>query len=436
MKYLALLKDSFREAVDSRVLWVTIVLSCAIAFAVGSISFRPLPASEALQNIITRFTTVYQDGARSLRKENFFVVYELRELQQLNDAELPYAGDYRFKLAVHDNNFRNAVVYWSTFQESDHSSQNDISIVTDTLMEKFIQSQFALHGDVETTSLRRLNSTPSKTIIFEVQTRGTRSGSSWPHEIYVFFGACALPVQMSPAVVVYWVEDNLVNGVGAWVGILVGVVITSFFIPHMLRQGRIDLLLAKPIHRTTLLVYKYVGGLTFIFVNASIAVLGVWLAVGLRSGIWYPGFLATILVLTFFFAILYTISTLFGVLTRSPTIAIVMTCLVWLLLWGVGMANAAVGRSLSDQHLPVTLQLPESIRLPIGVAHFLLPRTKDLDTLTTQLLSQGLLTEGDLRYFNFAQTASTTWAESFIVSIAFIAAMLGLSCWRFANYEG
>src|SRR5262249_46089523 len=109
-----------------------------------------------------------------------------------------------------------------------------------------------------------------------------------------------------------------------------------FFIPNMLRKGTVDLLLVKPIHRSSLLLYKYVGGLTFIFLNTVLAITGVWLALGLRSGFWSPGFLLVILVITFFFAILYAVSTLFGVLTQSPITAIVVTVLTLIILLAVG----------------------------------------------------------------------------------------------------
>ena len=60
------------------------------------------------------------------------------------------------------------------------------------------------------------------------------------------------------------------------VPLLYGVIITGFFIPNMLRKGTLDLLLVKPISRWTLLLYKYVGGLSFIFLNAAVAVIGIW----------------------------------------------------------------------------------------------------------------------------------------------------------------
>src|SRR5205085_1146531 len=140
-----------------------------------------------------------------------------------------------------------------------------------------------------------------------------------------------------PGELIYVVENYIINNIGAFIALMMGIVITAFFIPNMLRKGTVDMLVSKPIHRPVLLIYKYIGGMTFMFLNAVVAVGGIWLVVGLRSGIWTNGFLGTILTLTFFFAILYSISTLFGVLTRSSIVAILVTVLSWFTFWVSGL---------------------------------------------------------------------------------------------------
>src|SRR5204863_726439 len=117
--------------------------------------------------------------------------------------------------------------------------------------------------------------------------------------------------------------------IGSLVTLLASIIITSFFIPNMLRKGTVDLLIVKPIHRWVLLVYKYVGGLTFVLLNTAVALGGIWLALGLRSGIWANTFLLMIFVYTFFFAILYAVSTLVAVMTRSAIATILLTCAAW-----------------------------------------------------------------------------------------------------------
>src|SRR5205807_6715264 len=137
----------------------------------------------------------------------------------------------------------------------------------------------------------------------------------WPHQPSLFFGAVPLTsaAQFPLGLQIWFIEDRLVNAWGGWVAIIVSIVLTAFFIPNMLRKGTVDLLLVKPIHRSTLLVYKYIGGLVFMFLNTAFVVAGIWLILGLRTGIWGPGFLASTGVLTFQFALYDAISTLVDV---------------------------------------------------------------------------------------------------------------------------
>jgi ABC-type transport system involved in multi-copper enzyme maturation permease subunit len=198
----------------------------------------------------------------------------------------------------------------------------------------------------------------------------------------------------------------------------------------MLRKGTIDLLLAKPVHRTTLLIYKFIGGLSFMFVNTVFVVVGIWVAIGLRSGLWAPSFLLMIFIFTFQFAIFYAVSTLFGVLTRSPIVSILAACFTWavLFVFHVGYVFVEVTRPFKPYS--------EWVYTTADTLHFVLPRYKDLDTLSAKLLARDLLGADSMeRKLTDKMFASVKWGESLGVSIAFIAIMLGLSCWRFATKD-
>src|SRR5581483_11135960 len=120
---------------------------------------------------------------------------------------------------------------------------------------------------------------------FTVTTHGTTVDDAlgWRYEPKILF-AIPLPFfHTSVREMVYFVESTLVSGLGAWVAVLVGVVITASFVPTMLQKGAVELWLSKPIHRPVLLAYKYLGGLVFVFLLTAVTVLGVWAAIGLRS---------------------------------------------------------------------------------------------------------------------------------------------------------
>jgi ABC-type transport system involved in multi-copper enzyme maturation permease subunit len=431
MKYLAILKDSFREAIDAKILYVMVALSGVLIVLLASISFRPVALQEEVESVVQTLNWWARLQAREQAPR-----FELSEFAQLNDAAEPWLGDYRFVLSLHPP------------KEGLAKAQQ----MSSSLIKVIMRNQLPWLENLEVQE--GTPAPPGDVRRFVVTTHGTSISSrrGWSHEPSVGFGAVPLPfMRSSLGYCIYWIENWLVNAFGAWIAILIGIVITAFFVPNMLRKGSVDLLLVKPIHRPTLLVLKYVGGLSFILINAAIVVLGIWVALGLRSGIWASGFLATIVVLTYFFAILYSVSTLFGVLTRSPIVAILMTCLVWLILWVVG-----IGYSLLDNIHQAKLQaaqtdrreavpagdsaagqvdLPEWVYVTVKAIHYVLPRTSDLDHLTTRLLSREVVSDAEIQARKIDTTQAITWGESLTVSGVFIAVMLGLACWRFSTKD-
>jgi ABC-type transport system involved in multi-copper enzyme maturation permease subunit len=261
----------------------------------------------------------------------------------------------------------------------------------------------------------------------------------WFHEPSLFFGAVPLRGVQSPLGLQLFFIARLVLYLGSWIAVLLGVVITSFFVPNMLQKGAIDLLLVKPIRRSLLLFFKYVGGLTFIFLANAFAILGVWLVLGLRSGIWANWMLLLIPILTFFFAILYSVSTLFAVLTRSTVTAILVTIGAWLMFFVVGAMNTvfeAFAREEVVQKKPVEERVfaDSTIGSIVGAIHRVLPRTSDLDELSMLLVFSDFMTGGYLAPEEIL-SGERNWWESFGVSTAFIIVMLGLACWRFARKD-
>ena len=463
MRYLAILKDSYREAIDTKVFYVMAGLSGVLILLVASISFRPVPADEALSSIVSRpeFQFIYADRGRSLMPEFVPLSYEIKDVKALTQASTPEAQDYRFMLVVHEmgpGSLARSVKVWSEppkkravgAQEGNAPAAEKPGVlgkeankqapasdqVPDNLVAEFLTSQFALVGNLDVTKVERAKAAAPADAppTFEIWTRGKTGVRGWLHDPALFFGALPMTfLRASLGASVYFIEDTLVNGLGAWIAILVGIVITAFFIPNMLRKGTVDLLLVKPIHRATLLVYKYVGGLAFIFLTSAITIVGIWLALGLRSGIWATGFLLTVFVLTFFFAILYSVSTLFGVLTRSAIVSILITCFVWFALWLVGTSYTTLAMFRSDPH--IGQEIPGWANTTVDTIHDVLPRTKDLDLLTTKLLSHEVLTESEIRRQKLDRLPDVTWGESLSVSGAFIAVMLGLASWRFVSKD-
>jgi hypothetical protein len=71
----------------------------------------------------------------------------------------------------------------------------------------------------------------------------------------------------------------------------------------------------------------------------------------------------------------------------------------------------------------------------VRAIHFVLPRTRDLDTLMTMNLERDLMVLPRNLGSQAVLSRTVSWGESLTVSGVFIAVMLGLSCWWFATRD-
>jgi ABC-type transport system involved in multi-copper enzyme maturation permease subunit len=437
MKYLALLRDSFRESLDNKMIYFTVGLSLVVVFIIASFDFRFMTAEDQAKGVVDSLNFFYW-SQEQLEQEKSKV--ELTECRQLNPEAEPWDGNYHIVITAH---------LAKTAAEGDKSK-----IYRDLGRELLRKDFWWMNKRV----IKEEVSKDNRTLRFIITSEGTKldSRKSWKHDPGALFGlirASSMPLfgslyfQSTLAYSVYWVEDAIVNNFGAWAIILIGIIITAFIVPNMMEKGSIDLLLVKPIARPMLLLIKYIGGLTFVFINSVVAIGGIWLVIGLRTGLWTWSFLLTIFIITFFFAILYSVSVLFGVVTRNSLISILMTIVVWLILFLVGFGysqyeqifskDRPAGRgNAGDQAVQTRRSATPEEPLPwlgtsLRIAHAILPRTNDLGWITTNLLSHELLSESERRQFGFDSYQPASVVETVGVSLAFIAVILGLACWRF-----
>jgi ABC-type transport system involved in multi-copper enzyme maturation permease subunit len=202
------------------------------------------------------------------------------------------------------------------------------------------------------------------------------------------------------------------------------------------------MLLVKPIRRWVLLVYKYAGGLTFIVLNGAYAVIGVWLVLGLRTGVWANGLLLLIPTLTFFFAGLYAVSTFVSVLTRSTIVTIIATISAWFLCFVVGtidkqfvlkerieirQARTAAKSQPSEQGWG---KLAAKV---VHAVHVVTPRTEELNQLNERIAYFSFMTSvWEMSDFD---TGDRPWWEDALVSIVWIILFLSLACLWFTYRE-
>ncbi|HTU21344.1 MAG TPA: ABC transporter permease subunit [Gemmataceae bacterium] len=521
MKYFAILKDSLRETIDSKVLFVVVGLSVLAIFIMATLSFQPNPPDTALTKIAERIP----DGAEEIdlpilgRKKATpsFTEYTVEDLQGPPDSRKPWEAEYQFVLKAKDlipggtraamlkeemraEEARERVAQTGrktrlrTLQEdlmaeaqriqererkkgSDEAEtqrrlqeeltswflkrlEEETRSLTAKDMQKFLKTQLENQGnwtvrevkEIELPADQRRVKLKVKVPIKEgedvrIKTQDadgevhkfavtvvSRDGTYnvWPHKATLLFGAVPLGSSEKPGQLVYRIFSWGVGVVGAGVIMVLSCIITAFYIPNMLRKGTIDLLLAKPIHRATLLIYKYIGGLLFVFLNTSVLIGGLWLILGLRGGIWSASYLFIILVLTFEFAFFYALSALMAVLTRSAVVSILICFVTWGVLWGLGWAYW-----WADCKQDPSAVQESTVATVVRVVHTAAPHYLDLDWLSDKLIQENLLSlsEGERVKMEAQGYGKLRWSESLAVTSLYIVLLLGLACWWFATRD-
>lgn len=151
--------------------------------------------------------------------------------------------------------------------------------------------------------------------------------------------------------------------------LLLSIFASSSFIPNMLEKGNIDLLLSKPVSRDQLLIGKYLGGVLVVFLNIILLIIGVWLIISLKFSYWDYSFLLSSLMITFTFAVLYSIILLFGVMTKSSVPGMMIAYFVLIILSPLLLAG-------KEQFKPIIEN--DVARTAIDVLYYTIPKTSEL----------------------------------------------------------
>ncbi|MEM1071343.1 MAG: hypothetical protein AAGB48_08880 [Planctomycetota bacterium] len=124
-----------------------------------------------------------------------------------------------------------------------------------------------------------------------------------------------------------------------WIATVLALVTTASIIPSLVSSGVIDSMIAKPISRTRLFLTRYATGLLFALLQVTLFSLSAFLVIGVRGGEWiWSSFLAVPIVLVFF-SYLSAIMAFFGLLTRSTISSLLLTLLVWFMLFIVNVVD-------------------------------------------------------------------------------------------------
>ena len=119
-------------------------------------------------------------------------------------------------------------------------------------------------------------------------------------------------------------------------------------IPTVFQQGRIELLLSKPVSRSQLLLGKYLGAWLVVACNIAYLVVGAWAALGIQSGIWNVSFLASGVLAIFAFGVILTVVLFVAVVSNSAVLSS-MVAYVTLLIGAIVSQHEQMAPLFSSQ---------------------------------------------------------------------------------------
>jgi ABC-type transport system involved in multi-copper enzyme maturation permease subunit len=248
-------------------------------------------------------------------------------------------------------------------------------------------------------------------------------------ELTLVGGAVAVPLDRGLDAAVRLLELELAAWVAAAAGLLLALIWTAGFLPAFLEPGSAAVLLAKPVPRWCLLAAKYLGVVVFVGGQLVVFVLGTWLALGVRTGVWDVAYLECIPLLIVQFAVFFSFSTLLAVSTRSTAACVFGSIIFWLLCWGVNLGRHAVVL------MPEFRDMSALFRAVTDAAYWLLPKPADLGLVLQEML------HADPSFGSLLKTRALEEAGAFrpglslLSSLGFAGGMLAVSARQLETTE-
>jgi hypothetical protein len=323
--YLAVISDSFRAALASRILWIAFIAVWLFLGGLAPIGYH--------EDYTTTFRWFDLDNGTQMKA---MLARGLVDPQQKDTAlgriARTFPGDVRRKLRQvaegEDVRIDKSALADSLNEAMDDESWYDREAWQATVRLRELRELDQLSDEEISEPQRRrrarLRIEAALPGVFAAQ--GARSitlsyaGFDFPAEF-------AIGKEQFISLVNQFVVPVIMNWLLGFALIFLGILVTASIIPDMLQPGSLHLLLSKPISRTLLLVSKFIGGCAFVFLCVSQLVIGLWLIAGWRLDLWNARILWCIPVCVFLFAVYFSVSVLAGLRWRSPILSIGVTCM-------------------------------------------------------------------------------------------------------------
>jgi ABC-type transport system involved in multi-copper enzyme maturation permease subunit len=172
-------------------------------------------------------------------------------------------------------------------------------------------------------------------------------------------------------------SENFILGVSYLFLITFCLIGVSSIIPSMLEKGNVDLLLSKPVSRSKIILGKFTGGVILIFFSLVYLIGMIWLIISFKFGYWNASFLSSIFILTFSFAVIYSLVIFIGITTQSSILSILINIFLIFLIYPF----LASRETLLFQF--ITNNIAQFI---INFFYYILPKPGDLQEISKSII--------------------------------------------------
>ena len=336
--YWAIIRDSFHEALVSRVLWILLVLTTLFLVALLPLGFMEQAGSFLRDDdflnrdkLVEKIVAAGKSTQPSPGRRVWELLDEPTRQSLTRETKDRFESRARFRNVV--ESLQAMILRRDFYRESDWD-KSKLPASARTLYAKGL----AKLPDDELARFNRL--------LLEAAFPDEIAPSG-PKQIQVayFSWELGLPLPVDPAQLFPAINQVLVISLSYLLGVagvFVAVLVTASMIPQTFEAGSVDLLLSKPVYRSALFLAKFVGGCAFIAINAAYFIGGLWLILGLRFGFWNQRLLLAIPLYLFLFSIYYAVSSLSGVVWRNAIVSVVLTVVFWFVCWTLGTATQLV----------------------------------------------------------------------------------------------
>ncbi len=331
--YIAVLKDSLREAMSSRVLWFALATIALVLLLLAPFALRTETATRLRPRELAdaeRFVNRLVENSEKPETPGGHIWTLLTTDQQtfLKSLVNPEDGNFggpRGRFEGRIIQVINPLLEREDFYKKE--AWKDIELEED--LQKTLEQPGGSGPELAARNLKVLAETFRRSIRIRDSTQ-----ISLTYAGNTVTGVPLTRDQLKPLITLG--ISSVMSILLGFVGVFASLLVTAFVIPRTFEPGEISLLLSKPVNRSFLLITKFTGSCIFTLACAIAMVGGVWFLLGVRFDIWEPKLLYCIPIYILLFMVYYVVSATAGLIWRNAIVALVVVVLFWLVLFVVG----------------------------------------------------------------------------------------------------